>query len=77
MTINTARRPATEPAQSVGQAIDRDHIAPLRVRDLNKVYRDSYGLILPPDEDGEFAVHVWLVHQARRARVPIGAWTTS
>ena len=56
---------ATETARPDDGAKDRDRIAPLRIRDLNKVYRDSYGLILPADEDGEFACHVWLVHQAR------------
>lgn len=67
MNTAAARRPvpANETTKADAVATDRDNIAPLRVIDLNKVYRDSYGLILPSDESGKFAAHVWLVHQAR------------
>lgn len=67
MRTATARRPApsNETTKADARATDRDNIAPLRVIDLNKLYRDSYGLVLPPDEGGEYASHVWLVHQAR------------
>lgn len=67
MSTAAARQPvpANETTKADAKAADRDNIAPLRVIDLNKVYRDSYGLILPPDEAGEYASHVWLVHQAR------------
>ncbi|MCK1456675.1 hypothetical protein IVB36_38800 [Bradyrhizobium sp. 35] len=67
MSTASARRfvPANETSRADSRAPDRDNIAPLRVIDLNKVYRDSYGPEVPPDEDGEYACHVWLVHQAR------------
>jgi hypothetical protein len=67
MTAAHARRPIDEAVATEADAHtpDRDKIAPLRVRDLNKVYRDSYGPILPPDEDGQYASHVMLLHQAR------------
>jgi len=67
MSTAAARRfvPANEKTKADGRATDRDNIAPLRVRDLNKVYRDSYGLELPPDEDGRYAAYMWLLHTAR------------
>ncbi|MCK1758762.1 hypothetical protein IVA78_27220 [Bradyrhizobium sp. 137] len=67
MSTAAARRlaPANETTKAADKETDRDNIAPLRVRDLNKVYRDSYGLVLPPSDDGRYAAHVWLVHTAR------------